>query len=530
MVEVDLELQRVKTEVDEERRRFAAERQRGASEVETARSQVAAERTAVLAQRAAAAAELDVERRNLAAEMDGERRRLAAELEEERRHIAAEHQRGAAEVESARLQLASEVATLQAQRQRSAVEIDSFRRQVAAEVAAQRAAAIAEVEQIHAGSAKLRAEFAALDEESNLQAFAFYKPRYAFASSEHYQSKLEEIRERQKRMLKDKEAATCAEEWLVNGSKVEGRKQINQTLKLMLRAFNGECDATIPKVRYNNVGVMEARIRKAWDVINSCAEVQRCTISDSYLCLKLEELSLVHEYEEKVQQERDEQRRIKEQMREEEQAQRELEKAKQEAEKEEARFAEALKKAQEEAQRLSGAKQQKLIAQVAELERKLAEAQTNKARAVSRAQMTRSGHVYIISNIGSFGEHVYKIGMTRRLDPMDRVKELGDASVPFEFDVHAIIYAEDAPKLESELHRAFHHRRVNRVNERKEFFNVSIMEIAEHVRLHHHASIEIVHEAEAMEYRKTLSMTQSAPNLAPDPKQALVRLAAGAGA
>ncbi|MDC0722640.1 DUF4041 domain-containing protein [Nannocystis bainbridge] len=298
----------------------------------------------------------------------------------------------------------------------------------------------------------------------------------------------------------------------------------------MLRAFNGECDATIAKVRYNNVGVMEARIRKAWEVINGCAEVQRCTISRGYLDLKLAELSLVHEYEEKVQQEKDEQRRIKEQMREEEQALRELEKVKQEAEKEENRFAEALRKAQDEILRASGAKQEKLQAQVAELERKLSEAQTNKARAVSRAQMTRSGHVYIISNVGSFGEHVYKIGMTRRLDPMDRVKELGDASVPFEFDVHAIIYTEDAPKLENELHRAFHHRRVNRVNERKEFFNVSILEIAEHVRRHHPASIEIVHEAEAMEYRKTLSMSLEAANLAPDPKQALVRPAVRVGA
>ncbi|MCY0993505.1 DUF4041 domain-containing protein [Nannocystis sp. ILAH1] len=412
------------------------------------------------------------------------------------------------------------------------VDAEQERQRVMAEVAAlqgQRAVAIADTEQARAGIARLRAEFAVLDEESSLQSFALYKPRYAFASSERYQSKLEEVRERQKRMLKDKTAATCAEEWSVNGSKVEGRKQINQTLKLMLRAFNGECDATIAKVRYNNVSVMEARTRKAWEVINGCAEVQRCTISSSYLDLKLQELYLVHEYEEKLQQEKEEQRRIKEQMREEEQAQRELEKAKQDAEREEARFAEALKKAQEEILRVSGAKQQKLLAQVAELERKLSEAQANKARAVSRAQMTRSGHVYIISNIGSFGEHVYKIGMTRRLDPMDRVKELGDASVPFEFDVHAIIYTEDAPKLENELHRAFHHRRVNRVNERKEFFNVSLVEIAEHVR-RHHASIEIVLEAEAMEYRKTLSMAQGAANLAPDPKQALVRPAASVGA
>jgi hypothetical protein len=124
-----------------------------------------------------------------------------------------------------------------------------------------------------------------------------------------------------------------------------------------------------------------------------------------------------------------------------------------------------------------------------------------------RAQMTRSGHVYIISNIGSFGEHVYKIGMTRRLDPMDRVRELGDASVPFHFDVHAIIFSEDAPRLENALHRKFHDRRVNRVNQRKEFFNVTIEEIAEVVQ-QQHGEIAITLAAEAVDYRKTLAIIQ----------------------
>lgn len=460
-----------------------------------------------------------------------EQRRAVAELEAARQRAAADHQLAASELESERRRTVRE---LEGERQRAAAELESERRRALAGIEAdrqgahaeisaldsQRAAALANQQQLRVDIARLQAEFAALDEESNLQSFGFYTPRYSFANSELYQDKLDEIRERQKLMLKEKTAAVCATEWQVNGSKAEGRKQINQTLKLMLRAFNGECDATTAKVRYNNVRVMEARISKAWDTINSLAEVQTCRITREYMELKLQELYLVHEYEEKVQAEKEEQRRIREQMREEELALREIEKAQADAEKEEARFAEALRKAQEDVERASGQKQQKLLAQVAELERKLAEAHVNKERAVSRAQQTRSGHVYIISNIGSFGEHVYKIGMTRRLDPMDRVKELGDASVPFEFDVHAIIFAEDAPRLENELHRAFHHRRVNRVNERKEFFRVSIGELADHVRRHHHASIEIIHEAEAAEYRKSQSMSNNEP---PDPKQALVR-------
>lgn len=361
-----------------------------------------------------------------------------------------------------------------------------------------------EVGTLQSGIDRLRAELNALQEEANLQSFGFYKPRYDLASSEAYQAKLDEIRERQKQMLQSKMAAVCTIEWTVNGSRSEGRKQTNQTLKLILRAFNGECDAAIAKVKYNNVGVMQTRIRKAWEAINGLVQVQQCTIAQAYLELKLEELYLVHEYQEKLQAEKEEQRRIREQMREEEIAQRELDKARQEAEREEKRYVDALRKAREEVDLAVGVKQQKLLAQVEELQRRLEEAQTNRERAMARAQMTRSGHVYVISNIGSFGEHVYKIGMTRRFDPMERVRELGDASVPFQFDVHAVIFSEDAPTLENKLHRLFHHRRVNLVNERKEFFHATIDEIADAVH-EHDGEIEIVRMAEAEEYRKTVS-------------------------
>jgi hypothetical protein len=389
------------------------------------------------------------------------------------------------------------IAQIRGNQQELLADLGDKRRQGEADMAA-----------FHASIDRLRAEFNALDEEANLQSFGFYKPRYAFADSLSYQRKLDEIRERQKKMIKNKTAAVCHVEWAVNGSKAEGRKQINQTLKLMLRAFNGECDAAVAKVRYNNVQVMETRIRKAYEAINGMAEVQSCYIAHDYLCLKLEELFLAHEYQEKVQEEKEEQRRIREQIREEEVALRELEKARLDAEKEEKRYAEALRKATDEAERAVGDKQQKLIWQVEELQRRLAEAKTNKERAIAQAQLTRSGHVYVISNVGSFGEHVYKIGMTRRLDPMDRVKELGDASVPFPFDVHAIIYSEDAPALENNLHKLFHQRRVNLVNERKEFFRVSIDEIARAVR-ESHGEIEFTLAAEAAEYRKTVSMSQA---------------------
>lgn len=396
-------------------------------------------------------------------------------------------------------------------------ERSAIRAQLAQERATSAQAVAALQQNLQAGSSELstlqariqslRADFEKLDEEANLHSFGFYQPHYDFADSERYQNELQRIRDEQKRMLKDKVAAVCHTEWTVNGSKVEGRKSTNQTLKLMLRAFNGECDAAIAKVKYNNINVMEARIRKAHEVINGLAQVQRCEVTDRYLMLKLQELYLAHEYQEKLQEEKEEQRRIREQMREEEIAQRELEKARLDAEREEQRYEQALAKAREEAERAAGAKQDKLLIQIEELQRRLEVAHTNKERAIARAQMTRSGHVYVVSNIGSFGEHVYKIGMTRRLDPLDRIKELGDASVPFQFDVHAVIFSEDAPALENKLHREFQRRRVNRVNERKEFFNISIDEIITAVQSHH-GQIEVTRAAEAEEYRKTLAMVE----------------------
>jgi hypothetical protein len=180
-------------------------------------------------------------------------------------------------------------------------------------------------------------------------------------------------------------------------------------------------------------------------------------------------------------------------------AERELERAQQEAEREERQYETALAKARAEFESASVAKQAEMQAKLAELEQMVAEAHANKERAISRAQQTRSGHVYVISNVGSFGANVYKIGMTRRLDPMDRIWELSDASVPFDFDVHAIIYTEDAPGLETELHQRFAARRLNAVNQKKEFFAVTIDEIAGIVR-ERCGDIELTLIAEAAEF------------------------------
>lgn len=140
----------------------------------------------------------------------------------------------------------------------------------------------------------------------------------------------------------------------------------------------------------------------------------------------------------------------------------------------------------------------------------MAEVRASKERALSMAEQTKRGYVYVISNLGSFGENIYKIGLTRRLDPMDRVRELGDASVPFPFDVHAMIFSEDAPKLEATLHQRFSDKRVNMINNRKEFFNVSLKEIAD-VVAEYNATIEFTLLAEASDYRQTLAIKENTP-------------------
>ncbi len=171
--------------------------------------------------------------------------------------LEAERARLYGDLERARKEQEQALHAIQAERQRGAAEVQSLQGHVQ----------------------RLRAEFAALDEEANLQSFGFYKPRYSFASSDRYQAKLDEIRARQKALISAKTAAQSHTQWTVNGSVVEGRKQINQTLKLMLRAFNGECDAAIAKVKYNNVNAMEARILKAREVIDALVTVQQCSIA-----------------------------------------------------------------------------------------------------------------------------------------------------------------------------------------------------------------------------------------------------------
>ncbi|MGE0018235.1 MAG: DUF4041 domain-containing protein [Draconibacterium sp.] len=354
---------------------------------------------------------------------------------------------------------------------------------------------------------KLRKEISIFENKLDLIEFGVYEPIYDFEKSEDYKTELNRIIELQKNLISSENAAICRTNWRIDGSEAKGRASTKRYIKLTLRAFNGECDSLISKVKWNNVNQMRERIIKSFDTINKIGESQTVSIQREYLELKLKELNLEYEYQLKRQKEKEELRAAQEAMREEEKARREFEQAQKEAEKEESNYQKALEKARKEIEQATGDKHDKLQAQIEKLEQELKEAQEKKERAISMAQQTKRGHVYVISNIGSFGEQVFKIGMTRRLEPEDRIKELGDASVPFQFDIHAMIYSEDAPNLENELHKSFTNRKVNMLNYRKEFFNVTVDEIEQKVK-------EIGIEAEfhkipeAMEYRETIAILE----------------------
>jgi hypothetical protein len=353
----------------------------------------------------------------------------------------------------------------------------------------------------------LKKELSITEENLDAQSFGVYKPHFDFKTSEEYKAKLEKNYERQKSLIKNEGAVKYPTSWTINGSLSEGKKMTKHYAKLILRAFNGECDATIFKVKWNNVNVMQERIRKAFEAINKMGTEWKIYITDNYLDVKLEELHLYYEMEQKLYEEKEEQRHIQEQMREEEKAQREFERARKEAEAEESDYQKSLAKMKVELEKAKGAEINELNEKIKDLELQLAQAKEKKERAISMAQLTKQGNVYIISNIGSFGESVFKIGMTRREDPYGRVRELGDASVPFGFDVHAMIYSEDAPTLELKLHSFFEKKRINLVNERKEFFNVTIEELEEFAKSNN-LPITITKLAEAKEYRETLALRQ----------------------
>ena len=352
-------------------------------------------------------------------------------------------------------------------------------------------------------------EVVKLDEEIGLQDFGLYRPRFDFATSDGYKERLAQIRTQQKDMIKQGQAVIGNMNWTVNGSKSEGQKMVKDMQKLLLRAFNSECDELVDKVKYNNFDSAYSRMTKACEAISKCGKIMNIAISTAYFNLKRDELCLALEYRQKKQAEKDEQKEIRDRMRDEAKLQKEIEEARKKIQKEKTHYLNALGSldtqlaaAPENEKAALLTKRNEIVKQLVEIDKSLVDIDYREANA-------KAGYVYIISNIGSFGENVYKIGMTRRLDPMDRVDELGDASVPFNFDVHAMIFSDNAPALEAALHRAFENRKVNMINTRREFFNVTLEEIEAEVKKNYDKTVEFTRFPLAEQYRESQKIKQS---------------------
>lgn len=361
--------------------------------------------------------------------------------------------------------------------------------------------AISSLDQIIADKKK---QIICLDDEILVQEFGLYSPKFDFANALGYKEALSEIRATQKELIKNKKAVTGNTAWTVNNNAAKGKKMVTDTQKLLLRAFNSECDELVNKVRYTNFDASLAKIRKSASAISKLGAIMNIAITPEYLTLKENEFHLAFEYQRRKQQEKEEAKAIRAEQREQAKAQKELEEQKRKIEKEQTHYQTAYEKLK--SQLSLHPDDADLLKKKEEMENQLSDIDKALNDIDYRQANMKAGYVYIISNIGSFGENVYKIGMTRRLDPQERVDELGDASVPFKFDVHAMIFSDDAPALEAALHRAFEDKKVNMVNHRREFFNVTLDEIKEVIKKNFDKTVEFIDTPDAEQYRVSLKM------------------------
>ncbi|MDY3706654.1 DUF4041 domain-containing protein [Vagococcus lutrae] len=351
----------------------------------------------------------------------------------------------------------------------------------------------------------LKTKFLVLEDDLLMESYGLYVPKYDFATSMGYKEKLKNIRTDQKQMIKNKSAVSYYDNWTVNGSKAKGRKMTNDNIKQILRSFNNECEAAINKVKYNNIQSIEKRIIKSFEQLNKLNSSNRLSISEMYLDLKLSELYLAYEYERKKQDEKEALREQREREREEKALQKEIQSKKKLIDKDIKHYQNLINELKKKMNELTSEKERDSIEQqIIDLNVKVNEREEEKKELDYRTAHASAGYVYIISNIGAFGDDVVKIGVTRRIDPLERINELSSASVPFKFDVHALIFSYDAYKLETELHQYFDSYRINKVNNRKEFFKVPISKIEEKLSEYGELTIDFKANVDAEEYRESL--------------------------
>ncbi len=351
--------------------------------------------------------------------------------------------------------------------------------------------------------ARLNEEIAVANGNLNLQEFGFFERQYSFSDSTKYKDKLDSLRMQQKSMVKNGTAGRIITPMLLDNSKSKGKAMQNQLIKAALRGFNGEADALLVKVSVVNVDNKIKALRKVFEQLNKMYSRNLIEITYPYLDLKIEELRLAAEYELQKQEEKELLREQREKEREDKKLQAEIKAKRKQLEKDRDHFKNMVARVTELLKEAKDDEVDELRRQLTEYQDKLSELDEIEEDIDYREGHATAGYVYVISNIGSFGEYVYKIGVTRRLEPLERIRELSSASVPFQFDVHALIFSEEAFALETELHNQLAHYKVNKVNGRKEYFKVPFEKIRSILADHKELMVELNEDAEAFEYRQT---------------------------
>ena len=340
--------------------------------------------------------------------------------------------------------------------------------------------------------------------ESELKCKHYNFSDYDALSSEECKNKLALLKTEESALIKNNNAL------IEHAEAQSSKKVITNNEKQILRCFSVECDNVLLNLTVKNIDSSRSKITRSFESLNRIFSVDGMELSNQMLDYKLKELDLVYTFSLKKEQEKEIQKAIKEQMREEAKAQRELENKKKQLQKDQTQCNNEVKKLMMYMQKTNNEIEKKLyVDKIHELEEKIKELEKEQTSVAEREANAKAGYVYVISNIGSFGKDIYKIGMTRRLEPMDRINELSSASVPFAFDVHAMIFSTDAPELESKLHQIFDKNRVNRINTRKEFFHVSLDKIEEAVKDNFDNTVEFTRIPAAKEYNESMRMIES---------------------
>ncbi len=345
--------------------------------------------------------------------------------------------------------------------------------------------------------AELQQQVVVTEDIAILQEVGLYEYRHPLSDAVAYQSRLKILKDRIKVMaMKDGGAVLAATDWTVNGSAPKGRAMVRDYSKLVLRAYNAEADNLVRALKPYKLDSSVDRLTKIAVTISRLGKTMDIRISDAYHQIRVEELALTADYLQKHAEEKEREQAEREHLREERKVQEELARERARLEKEHQHYVNALDRL------LSKGDDHDGVARLREMLDQI----TKKIEDVDyRVANVRAGYVYVISNVGSFGEGMIKIGLTRRLDPTERVRELGDASVPFRYDTHALVFSDDAVGLEAKIHAKLASHRVNWVNKRREFFYITPAEAKEALLDLAGELVEYVEVPEALEYRQSLN-------------------------